>query len=317
MIKRPTLISLLLMCPALFAQTASNPQPIPINSGNVDYVTSVTSAVDDLVTSGSPLFLSTGNDLLTAIGIIMLVIYGLKWATHSASRHHPEFDFPGVIHFFALFLIAEAMLRYYDAPLPWTSSSFHQILPDTARQLAGTIDLTSMDALLGRINSIVTTTERPGITDPLMFVVYIGLLIDMILIEGILFAVTILGFIAVGIGSVLGPIFIPWLIVPRLSWLFWNWIQFMLQYSFYRVVASALTFVWTTVIVKFLDNAVQGDYSLAHFLLMLVPLGMLNIGMIFSVFRVTSFVSDLFKGTAAAGGGLAGSVAGAIRGAFA
>jgi type IV secretory pathway VirB6-like protein len=269
------------------------------------------------VTSGSPLFLSTGNDLLTAIGIIMLVIYGLKWATHSASRHHPEFDFPGVIHFFALFLIAEAMLRYYDAPLPWTSSSFHQILPDTARQLAGTIDLTSMDALLGRINSIVTTTERPGITDPLMFVVYIGLLIDMIMIEGILFAVTILGFIAVGIGSVLGPIFIPWLIVPRLSWLFWNWIQFMLQYSFYRVVASALTFVWTTVIVKFLDNAVQGDYSLAHFLLMLVPLGMLNIGMIFSVFRVTSFVSDLFKGTAAAGGGLAGSVAGAIRGAFA
>jgi hypothetical protein len=116
---------------------------------------------------------------------------------------------------------------------------------------------------------------------------------------------------------VLGPIFIPWLIVPRLSWLFWNWIQFMLQYSFYRVVASALTFVWTTVMVKFFESAVQGDYSLAHFLIMLVPLGMLNIGMIFSVFRVTSFVSDLFKGTAAAGGGLAGSVAGAIRGAFA
>jgi hypothetical protein len=44
---------------------------------------------------------------------------------------------------------------------------------------------------------------------------------------------------------------------------------------------------------------------------------MLNIGMIFSVVKVTSFVSDLFKGTAAAGGGLAGSVAGAIRGAFA
>jgi hypothetical protein len=291
--------------------------PIPVNSANIDYIGSVTAAIDDLVTAGSPVFLTTGNELLTAIGVIMLVIYGLKWATHSASSHHPEFDFPGVIQFFALFLVAEAMLRYYNVPLPWANSSFHQILPDTARQLAATIDLTGMDALLSRINSVVMTTERPGVTDPLMFLVYFTIMIDMIAIEGILFAVTILGFIAVGIGSVLGPIFIPWLIVPRLSWLFWNWIQFMLQYSFYRVVASALTFVWSTVLLKFFDNAVQGDYTLAHFLIMLVPLGMLNIGMIFSVFRITSFVSDLFKGTAAAGGGMVGSVATVIRGAFA
>jgi hypothetical protein len=301
----------------LRAQSSPSSPVVPINSGTIDYVSSVTSAIDSLMTSTGPVFLSTGNDLLTAIAVIMLVIYGLKWATHSASRHHPEFDFPGVIHFFSLFLIAEAMLRYYNVPLPWTDSSFHQIFPETARQLAATIDLTNLNTLLGDITAIVGGTERPSIANPLMFFVYVFIMLEMILIEGVLFGVTILGFIAIGIGSVLGPIFIPWLIVPRLSWLFWNWIQFMLQYSFYRVVASALTFVWTTVMVKFFESAVQGDYSLAHFLIMLVPLGMLNIGMIFSVFRVTSFVSDLFKGTAAAGGGLAGSVAGAIRGAFA
>jgi hypothetical protein len=314
---RNVLLGILLFCPGLYSQSGTSGPIIPINSGSIDYISYVTSAVDSLVTMGSPLFLTTGNELLTAIAIIMLVIYGLKWATHSASRHHPEFDFPGVIHFFALFLIAEAMLRYYNVPLPWTDSSFHQILPDTARQLAATIDLTSLNTLMDRIWDIIGHTEQPGITNPIMLVIYFSLLIDMVLIQGILFAVTVLGFIAVGIGSVLGPLFIPWLIVPRLSWLFWNWVQFMLQYSFYRVVASALIYVWSTVIVKFLDSSVQGDYSLAHFLIMLVPLGMLNIGMIFSVFRVTSFVSDLFKGTAAAGGGLAGSVAGAIRGAFA
>lgn len=247
----------------------------------------------------------------------MLVIYGLKWATASASRHHPEFDFPAVIHFFALFLIAEALLRYYNAPLPWTSSNFHQLFPDTARQLAATIDLSSLNTLIAQINGIVTGTERPGITDPLMLLIYGTILFDMILIEGILFAVTILGFVAIGIGSVLGPIFIPWLIVPRLSWLFWNWVQFMLQYSFYRVVASALTYVWTTVLVNFLSSTVHGNYSLAHFFLLIVPLGMLNIGMFYSVFKITSFVSDLFKGTAAAGSGLVGGVATFIRGAFA
>jgi hypothetical protein len=44
---------------------------------------------------------------------------------------------------------------------------------------------------------------------------------------------------------------------------------------------------------------------------------MLNVGLFFSIFKVTSFVSDLFKGTASAGGGLTGSLAGFIRGAFA
>jgi hypothetical protein len=121
----------------------------------------------------------------------------------------------------------------------------------------------------------------------------------------------------VGIGSLLGPLFIPFLVVPRLSWLFWNWLSFMLQYSFYQVVASALVFVWTNVLVNFIDRSVHGDYALAHFFILLVPLGMLNIGLIFSVFRITSFVSDLFKGTAAAGNNLAGSVAGVVKGAFA
>jgi TrbL/VirB6 plasmid conjugal transfer protein len=303
----------LVVTPALYAQSG----PLPVNSGSVDYITMVTSSVDHLVTSGSPLFLSTGSQLLSAIGVIMLIVYGLKWAAFSASRHHPEFDFPGLIHFFGLFLIAEAMLRYYNVPLPWGGSSFHQILPDTARQLSGIIDISSLNTVLGRMSAIITGTERPSVMNPLMLFVYACVMFDMALIEGILFAVTVLGFIAVGIGSLLGPLFIPWLIVPRLNWLFWNWIQFMLQYSFYRVVASALVYIWTNVIVGFLDSSVHGDYSLPHFLLLIVPFGMLNVALFFSVFKVTSFVSDLFKGTAAAGSGMASSLAGVIRGAFA
>lgn len=301
---------------AVVAARAQSSPTIPINSGSVDYVSMVTSSTDNLVSANSPVFLAMGNQLLTAIGIIMLVIYGLKWALHSASRHHPEFDFPGVIHFFALFLVAEIMMRYYNTPLPWTSSSFHQLLPDTGRQLAGIIDLSSLNTLVAAIKDATDNTQKPP-ADILMIFVYVCVLIDMFLVEGILFAVTILGFIAIGIGSLLGPLFIPWLIVPRLSWLFWNWIQFMLQYSFYRVLSSALVYIWANVIVRFFTNSIQHDYSLPHFLLLIVPFGMLNIGLFFSVFKITSFVSDLFKGTAAARSGMAGSMAGVIRGAFA
>jgi hypothetical protein len=301
---------------ALAHAQSAPPTIIPINSGSVDYVSMITSNIDNLVAADSPVFLNIGNQLLTAIGIIMLVIYGLKWALHSASRHHPEFDFPGVIHFFALFLIAEMMMRYYNTPLPWTSSSFHQLLPDTGRQLAGIIDLSSLNTLLAAVKDAMDKAQKPQ-DDLLLVFVYVCVLIDMVLVEGVLFAVTILGFIAIGIGSLLGPLFIPWLIVPRLTWLFWNWIQFMLQYSFYRVVSSALVYVWANVIVRFFTNSIHGDYSLPHLLVLILPFGMLNIGLFFSIFKITSFVSDLFKGTAAAGSGMTGSLAGVIRGAFA
>jgi hypothetical protein len=290
--------------------------PLAHAAGVTDYVGTVTASITALVTGAEPVFLNFGNQLLTSLGILMLVIYGLKWAAHSAARHHGEFDFPGLIHFFGLFLVAEALMRYYNTPLPWSGVSFHQLLPDTGQQLARAIDISTLDGLTSRVTAIVNGTERPSIFNPLELLSFTGIFLEMFLIEGLFFGVTILGFIAVGIGSVMGPLFVPWLIVPRFSWLFWNWVSFMLQYSFYQVVASALVYVWTHVLVTFIDSAIHGDYTLAHSLLMLVPLSVLNIGMLFSVIRITSFCSDLFKGTAGAGAGMVGAVAGAVRGSF-
>lgn len=306
----------LLFCLAFASSLQAQSGPIPVNSGSVDYITAITNAIDSLVTSGGGLFVSTGNQILTAIGIIMLVTYGLKLAAESASRHHGEFQFPALIHFFALFLIAEALMRYYNAPLPWTSVSVSRILPDTARFFAGTIDLSVLNTLLAQISALVYGTERPAITDLTAVFLYYTILVDMTIIQGVLFAVNILAFVFIGIGSLLGPIFIPWLVVPRLNWLFWNWVQFMLQYSFYRVVASALTYIWATVLVNFISSSIHGDYTLAHFLIMLVPLGVLNIGLIVSVFKIGGVVSDLFKGAASAGTNFIGGVARVISGAF-
>jgi hypothetical protein len=179
--------------------------PIPVNSGTVDYITTITNAIDNLVTSGGGLFLTTGNQILTSIGIIMLVLYGLKLAAESAARHHGEFNFPALIHFFALFLIAEALMRYYNSPLPWTSVSVSKILPDTARFFAGTIDLSILDTLLGKMSDLVSGSEMPSIANPLMIGVYYLILVDMTLIQGVLFAVNILAFVFIGIGSLLGP----------------------------------------------------------------------------------------------------------------
>jgi hypothetical protein len=294
------------------------PVPALAAGPGIDYTGYVTTQIDSLISGSLPAMQSIGNNLLTWIGIIMLVVYALRWMAHSASRHHPEFPFGELMHFFGLFLVAEMMLRYYDVPLGIIGGvSIHQALPKMSQDLAGHISVGSLTIVIHKIAAIIQGIQKPTLWDPIALFVYVGILLDMGIIQAALFAITILGFIAVGIGGLVGPVFIPWLIVPRLNWLFWNWFSFVLQYSFYSVIANALVFIWTNVLINFIDQVIHADYTLAHFLLLLPAIVVLNVGMFYSVFKITSFVTDLFKGAAGAGAGFSSAVGAAVKGAFA
>ena len=104
--------------------------------------------------------------------------------------------------------------------------------------------------------------------------------------------------------------------VPRLSWLFWNWLSFTLQYSFYQVIAAALTYIWSSAIVAFLSNSINGDYSIGHFFVLIGPMIMFCLAMAYSVFKIPGWTYDLFSGAASTAAELGGRVEGAIRGAF-
>jgi len=215
-----------------------------------------------------------------------------------------SFDFPAMVHWFALFLVAEFLMRFYDTPLLSSSLSFSQVFPEVFRHFSAALNLSGMHTLSVQIESIMQSLQSasPSIWDGPEFVVYLLVSGAMISVQGILFAVTILGPIGMGLAKLFGTLFIPWLAVPRLSWLFWNWLNFFLKYSFFGVVAGALVFVWTNVLVGFISNIIAGDYSLAHFLKLLVPLGLLNIGFIVSVVKIPSFLADLFSGGVSAAG---------------
>ena len=40
---------------------------------------------------------------------------------------------------------------------------------------------------------------------------------------------------------ILGPLFIPFLLVDKLSFLFWGWLRAFIGFSFYKVVAAAVS----------------------------------------------------------------------------
>ena len=87
-----------------------------------------------------------------------------------------------------------------------------------------------------------------------------GLAIGLIVVFALGQAQVMWAQMALSIALLLGPVFIPWLVVPQLSFLFWGWLRTVLVYSLYGAVAGAVFRVVTELGV-FVVQGWTGDIS--------------------------------------------------------
>src|SRR5580658_3148941 len=73
----------------------------------------------------------------------------------------------------------------------------------TARSMAGLIDLSALNQLVPQVQAITSGLEKPGFTESIGIVVYVYTLIQMGVIQAVLFFITSFGFVAIGVGSLL------------------------------------------------------------------------------------------------------------------
>lgn len=126
---------------------------------------------------------------------------------------------------------------------------------------------------------------------------------DMAFIECGLFAITAFSFWAIGVGLILGPFFIVAYLFRSTSHFFWAWVNYMIKYSLYRVVSSALVAVFTNMILNFINNTVHGDYTLGHWWAIFLSWTVVVIAGLFACLNVSQLVNDLTTGGAYAGAG--------------
>ena len=118
------------------------------------------------------------------------------------------------------------------------------------------------------------------------------------------FNVIAFGYIAAAIAVLLGPIFIPFFIVPKMEWLFWGWFKALLQYAFYPVVANAYIFVFGQLLIHFVDSH-PPPYDGATLAVLFLPLLFLLIAFTWGVLLIPSLVNSLFTGRSGESTGLA------------
>ena len=278
----------------------------------MDYLQFIFQAINNLLTQNLGFFDAMGQNLFRSFATILVVWYGVKSALSSAGgRHFLHFD-----NFASLLLTISfgfGMVNYYSAPIPGVGTSFHNLITDESQFLANKINQTELQTVEERIADFEIRMDSPGIADVLGTVIYVVIIILLAAAQAIAIVVIAFGFIATAVCVLVGPVFIPFFIVPKLEWLFWGWLRCFIQYAFYQVIAAAVVYVIANLILGIMDLQPKGTISTVQLLEAFPVLFITFLASIYSFLKIPALTNHIFSGTAGgSSAGIVGSVVGGL-----
>ncbi len=254
----------------------------------------VAQSIIDLLSTHGDLFVSLGRHLFRGFAVILLAWFGVK-AALAAAEGGPAFPIAKFATLLMTIAFGYAMITYYTAPIPGFGVSFSHLITDQAHVLAQRLEAAQVQEVERRLNEIYLGLEQPSVLDLLSFVRYLLVLICVTAARSVLVAVIGFGWIATAIAVLVGPVFIPFFIVPQLDWLFWGWLKAFIQYAFYRVIAQAFVFVFGNLLLHF-TQAVPPPYTMDVIAFTYAQLVCLLLVFIYGMLKVPSLVHSLFTG---------------------
>ncbi len=249
--------------------------------------------IAQLMTTHAAMFTGLGNSLFRSFAIISIVWFGVEVAFRGQGFPMERFAKMLLMISFCL-----AMTRYYSSPIPGFGKSFYHLIFDEGTFLAAQIEGSMVTKVMNRLDSLYFGLESPGLSSIVNLVEtarWVITILAIVAAEAAVFLVVSFGYLASAVCVLLGPVFIPFFIVPGLEWIFWGWLRSLLQYAFYPVVANAFVFVMGNLLINFVDRAgteLTGGQLAVAFL----PLLYLLIAFTWGLLRVPSLCNSLFTG---------------------
>jgi hypothetical protein len=242
-----------------------------------------------------------GFALLSALVAIMTVFVGYKIMYH---HHHPKetlFKFSGVV------LLLWIIMQTYTTPSALLGgNSFSQLIPTYAAGLAAQVDSSTETTLVNTLNLTATAALKNSDTFSLWNLEPFLTTITTVALVGILelamFLVVAFGYLALGVVIGIGPILIPFLIVPKLDFLFWGWLKAMIKYSFYPVAGKLFLLIICQLLTNLIATAsVSTLGSVALTLTQELLLAIFLLVGIYGVFKIPTLITDIFNGASSTG----------------
>lgn len=262
-----------------------------------DFLEFIYKAINDLLTQNLGFFDAMGQHLFRMFATILIAWYGVKSALAAASGKN-TFQFDNFASLLLTIAFGFAMINYYSAPIPGIGRSFHNLITDEAQFLANRINQAELQTIVDRIGDFEARIDAPGVTDFLGMAIYIVVIILLAAAQAISIVVIAYGFIATAVCVLVGPVFVPFFIVPKLEWLFWGWLRCFLQYAFYEVVAAAVVYIIGNLMIGVLTLQGTGTISTLQLIGWFPVLLITFIASIYVLLKVPALTTHIFSGTA-------------------
>ena len=261
----------------------------------IDPFASITAAILDLLMRDGDLFLRLGTNLFRGIAIILIAWFGIRAALGSAEGG-AALPISAFVSLILTIAFGFTMITYYRAPIPGLGVSFTQLLTDQPIFLARQLEVTQVQRLSDRLNELYLSLEQPMLFNVSALVGYFLVALAVTAARVVLLAVIAFGLVATGVAVLVGPVFIPFFLVPYMEWVFWGWLKSLLQYAFYQVIAQAFVFVFGSFLINFLD-AFPPPYTVDRLLVGGFHLIFLLFAFTYGLLKVPSLTHSLFSGS--------------------
>jgi hypothetical protein len=252
-----------------------------------------------LMTEHASLFQTMGVNMFRGLATILIAWFGIKSALSAASGGHGTgFHFDQFAALLMTISIGFAMVTYYSQPIPGFGVSFYHLIIDQGLDLANQLNHSLVQEVWDRLSGLYWGMETPGLTivlNVLEIIRYTITIFCLLVAEAAMFGVIAFGYVAAAICVLVGPIFLPFFIVPKMEWLFWGWLRAFIQYAFYPVIGNAYLFVFGNVLIHFVD-AHPAPYDGATIAVMFFPLVLLLVAFTYGILKIPSLVNSIFTG---------------------
>jgi hypothetical protein len=254
-------------------------------------------AITQLLSSQGNILQATGLDIFRGLAVILIVWFGVKSALSASQGHGGGFHFAKFADLILMIAFGLGMLTYYSTPIPGTSYSFSDLITKEGLQLSSQIESNQTQEIADTItNAEQQLGAPPGSFNILEDLTYLLIVLILAAMEATAFCVIAYGYVAAAVCVLIGPIFIPWFIVPKMDWLFWGWLKAFIGFSFYQVIASAFIYVFAKVLASMFQ--VIGTISISNAFTVLPALLVTLAVCVYGLFKIPELTASILSGRA-------------------
>ena len=274
-----------------------------------NFLASLRDTIFNVLTQNGTPFAQLGLSIFRTVTIVMIVIAGSRIAFSGDHSLDKLRTLAGLI------LTVWIMLTLYTRPSPLLGGySFSEVIPRTAFSMADLVGTTTQQQMWARLSEIsagiggMNSFSFLHVRDFLIYLIIAGLIA---VLELSTFIVIGFGYLALGAVLVIGPVLIPFMIVPKLDFPFWSWLKALIKYSFYPVIGNIVLLGICQIMLAILNLTIPGGQVVIT-IAQIPVLAIVFCAGLYATFKIPSLVQDIFSGSANAGGGVQSAITGAV-----